>query len=69
MTTRSRPNRQREERREEFINHAMADDMSQLHCNIPARLHRQLRVIAAQEDTNVTVLVLNAIEKYLAERE
>ena len=69
MTMRSRPNRQRGERRDEFVNQAAADNVSTLHCKIPASLHRELRIIAAQEDTNVTILVINAIKKYLAERQ
>ena len=68
MSMHSRPNRRREERREAFVNQAAAADTSQLHCLIPTDLHRQLRVKAAMEDTNVTALVITAIADFLAAR-
>ena len=68
MSMHSRPNRRREERREAFINQAAAADTAQLHCLIPSDMHRQLRVMAAQEDTNMTALVITAITDFLAAR-
>ncbi len=41
MTMHSRPNRRREDRREAFVNQAAAADTAQLHCLIPADMHRQ----------------------------
>ena len=69
MTMHSRPGGRHEERREAFVNQAAATDTSQLHCLIPTDLHRQLRVKAAMEDTNVTTLVITAIEDFLAARQ
>ena len=66
MTMHSRPNRRNSERREAFVNQAAAADTAQLHCLIPADMHRQLRVKAALEDTSVTALVITAIENFLA---
>ncbi len=68
MAMHRRSNRQREERREAFVNQAAAADTAQLHCLIPADMHRQLRVMAAQEGTNMTALVITAIEDFLATR-
>ena len=68
MTMHSRP-RRREEQRETFINQASAVDTAQLHCLIPADLHRQLRVTAALEDTNMTALVIAALEDFFAARQ
>ncbi len=69
MTMHSRTGGRREQRREAFVNQATAADASQLHCLIPTDLHRQLRVKAAMEDTNVTALVIAAIEDLLATRQ
>lgn len=66
MTMHIRPNRRNSERRDAFVNQAAATDTSQLHCLIPADMHRQLRVKAAQEDTSVTALVITAIENFFA---
>ena len=68
MTMHSRPNRRREDRREAFVNQAAAADTAQLHCLIPADMHRQLRVMAAQEGTNMTTLVITALEEFLNTR-
>lgn len=68
MTMHSRTSR-REEQRENFINQASAVDTAQLHCLIPADLHRQLRVTAALEGTNMTALVITAIEDFFATRQ
>ena len=68
MTLNSRPNRRREEQRETFVNQASAEETVQLHCLIPATMHRQLRILAAQEDTTVTRLVMSALEEYLSDK-
>ncbi len=69
MTLHSRPNRRNAEQREAFVNQAAAADTSQLHCLIPTELHRQLKVKAAMEGTNVTALVITAIESFLADQQ
>lgn len=69
MSMHSRPGGRREGRRETFVNQAAATDTAQLHCLIPADMHRQLRVLAAQEDTNMTALVITAIEDFFAGRQ
>ena len=48
MTLSSRPKRRQEERTAAFVEHAAAVDTEQLHCLIPADLHRRLRVLAAE---------------------
>lgn len=69
MTLHSRPSRRNSEQRDAFVNQAAAADTAQLHCLIPADLHRQLRVKAALEDTNMTALVITAIENFLTEQQ
>ena len=68
MTMHSRPGGRREKRREAFVNQAAAADTAQLHCLIPSDMHRQLRVMAAQEGTNMTSLVITALEDFLTAR-
>ena len=69
MTMHSKPSRRREEEaRNAFVSQAAAVETAQLHCLIPAELHRDLRVLAAQEGTTVTTLVVAALEGYLATR-
>ena len=65
MTMHSKSSGRRDERRETFVNQAAAVETAQLHCLIPTDLHRQLRVKAALEDTNMTALVITAIENFL----
>ena len=69
MMMHSKPSRREEGTREAFVNQAAAVDTAQLHCLIPADMHRQLRVLAAQEGTNMTTLVIAAIGDYLTARE
>ena len=69
MSLHSRPHRSREGQREAFVNQAAAEETVQLHCLIPSAMHRQLRILAAQEGTTVTSLVLTALDDYLAGRE
>ena len=65
MTLHSRPGRRRDVRSDAFLEQAAAEDMEQLHCQIPAGLHRRLRIRAAEEGTTMTRLVVAAIEGYL----
>ena len=68
MTMHSRPRGRQEERTAAFVEQAAAVDTAQLHCLIPADLHHRLRVLAAQERTKITTLVVAALEGYLATR-
>ena len=69
MTLHSRPSRRNSEQRDAFVNQAAAAETSQLHCLIPADMHRKLRVKAALEDTSVTALVITALQELLAGQE
>ena len=68
MTLHSRTGRRQEERTAAFVDQAAAVDTAQLHCLIPADLHHRLRVLAAQERTNITTLVITALNGLLEER-
>ena len=65
MTLHSRPGRSQDERMAGFVEKAAAEDTEQLHCLIPASLHRRLRVMAAEDRTTITKLVVAAVEDYL----
>ena len=65
---RGKPSRVSESAKESFIEQAAAVDTVQLHCLVPADMHRTLRILAAQEDTTVTNLVMEAIRDLLAKR-
>jgi len=65
---RGRPDRVSDSAKETFIEQASAADTVQLHCLIPQDMHRSLRILAAQEDTTVTSLVIEAIESLLSGR-
>ena len=68
MTMHSRTGRRQVERTAAFVDQAAAVDTAQLHCLIPADLHQRIRVLAAQERTNITTLVIAALESYLETR-
>ena len=65
---RGRPNRISDSAKETFVEQAAAVDTVQLHCLIPMDMHRTLRILAAQEDTTVTNLVIEAIQDLLSKR-
>ena len=70
MTLSRRPNRRRSEseRNQAFVEQAAADDVRDLHCQIPAGLHRLIRVQAAERGTKMTAVVIEALESYFAAR-
>ena len=47
---------------------AAVEETAQLHCEIPARLHRRLRILAIEQDTTMKDLVVTAIEEMLASK-
>ena len=51
-----------------FVEQAAAEETAQLHCEIPARLHRRLRILAVEQDTTMKDLVVTAIEEMLSAR-
>ena len=67
MTIRRNPNQGNQEEREAFIEQAAADT-TRLHCFIPTELHHQLKVMALEERSNMTALVIEALENYVSER-
>ena len=69
MTIRSNPNRGSQGEREAFIDQAAAADTTRLHCFIPTDLHHELKVMALEGRTNMTALVIEALETYVAERQ
>ena len=67
MTIRRNPNQGNQGEREAFIEQAAADT-TRLHCFIPTGLHHQLKIMAVEGRTNMTALVVEALENYVAER-
>ena len=68
MTIRRNPNKGNQAEREAFVEQASADT-TRLHCFIPTGLHHQLKIMAVEGRTNMTALVIEALEKYVDERE
>jgi hypothetical protein len=68
MTIRRNPNRGNQEDREAFVDRAGEEETARLHCFIPAGLHHQLKVMALEGRTNMTALVVEALENFVAER-
>ena len=68
MTIRSNPNQGNQGERDAFIDQAAAADTTRLHCFIPADLHHELKVMALEGRTNMTALVIEALENYVADR-
>ena len=66
MTLHNRPERRQDRRNSAFLEQAAAVDTEQLHCLIPADLHRRLRVRAAEGKSTIKKLVIAALEDYLA---
>ena len=68
MAIRSNPNRGNQGERDAFIDQAAAADTTRLHCFIPADLHHELKVMAVEGRTNMTALVVEALENFVAVR-
>ena len=68
MTLRRRDREGEQERTSAFVEQAAAEATTQLHCEIPTRLHRRLRILAVEQDTTMKDLVVTAIEDMLASK-
>ena len=69
MSINRRPQRDDQQDRSHFVNRATAEDTSKLQCWIPSELHHWLKVRAVDGRTNMTALVIEALENYRRERE
>ena len=69
MTIRRNPNLGNQEARDAFVDQAATEDKKRLHCFILAGIHRTMKVMAFEADTDMTVLVVEALENYIAERQ
>ena len=65
---RSNPNRGNQAARDAFVDQAAADDTTRLHCFIPSELHHRIKLMAVDERTNMTALVVEALEGLVAQR-
>ena len=68
MSMRARPQRGNNGDRDEFVKQAAEAHTTRLNCFIPTELHDQLRLAAARERTNMTELVVEALQTLFAER-
>lgn len=69
MTINSRPQRDDQQDRSAFLSRAAEEDTTKLQCWIPSELHHWLKVKALEGRTNMTALVVEALESYRCERE
>ena len=69
MSINSRPQRDDHQGRSDFLSRATAEDTAKLQCWIPSELHHWLKVKALDRRTNMTALVIEALENYRRERE
>ena len=68
MTIRRNPNRGNQQARDSFVDQATAEDKKRLHCFIPAGLHHQIKQMALDEDTDITALVVEALDDLVTKR-
>ena len=57
-----------QDRRDAFREQAAAPNVTVLHCRIPSELHRRLRHLVVDEDSNVTAMVIEMLEEGLQRR-
>ena len=69
MSINSRPTRDDQQDRTDFVTRATEQDTAKLQCWIPSELHHWLKVNALDRRTNMTALVIEALENYRRERE
>ena len=68
MSINSRPQRDDDQDRNAFLDRATEPDTAKLQCWIPAELHQWLKAKAVEGRTNMTVLLIQALENYRRER-
>ena len=68
-TIRRNPDRGDQQSRAAFVDQTAAPDTTRLHCFIPSELHRQFKTMAFEGNTHMTLLVIEAMQNYLAERQ
>ena len=69
MTINSRPQRDDQQDRSAFLDRATQEDTAKLQCWIPAELHQWLKFRAVEGRTNMTALVVEALENYRRQRD
>ena len=69
MSINSRPQRDDQQDRSAFLDRATQQDTAKLQCWIPSELHHWLKVKAVDGRTNMTALVIEALDNYRRERE
>ena len=69
MTINSRPQRDDQQDRSAFLDRATQEDTAKLQCWIPAELHQWLKFKAVAGRTNMTALVVEALQDYRRERD
>ena len=67
MTINSRPPRDDQQDRSAFVERATEQDTAKLQCWIPADLHFWLKEQALHRRTNMTALVVEALQNYQSE--
>ena len=67
MTINSRPPRDDQQERNSFIERATETDTTKLQCWIPSDLHFWLKEQALHRRTNMTSLVVEALQNYQSE--
>ena len=68
MSINSRPQRDDDQDRNAFLDRATEPDTAKLQCWIPAEMHQWLKAKAVEGRTNMTVLLIQALENYRRER-
>ena len=69
MTINSRPPRDDQQDQSAFVTRATEQDTAKLQCWIPADLHQWLKLKAVEERTNMTALVVKALQNYRGVRQ
>ena len=66
MVLKAKKTRRARHARDEAINEAAKPDTKRLNAEIPRPLHSQLKTFAAQKETKITDVVIEAITEYLS---
>ena len=68
MTIRKNPGLGDDEGRQAFVGRVANGETKRLHCLIPAELHRDVKRLSVEEDTDMTALVTQALRELVASR-
>ena len=66
MTLKAKKTRRQREEKEAAITEATKEETKRLNAEIPKSLHNRLKMFAAEKETKITDVIINALNEYMS---